>query len=78
MRSEKLFYYALHLVSQKFPHDVAFETVPMFVLTMALSRPFKQDRLALSQSFNVSLLQMSPDLDTSSVTSAGSLVGTVL
>ena len=27
---------------------VAFETVPMFVrLTMALSRPFKEDRLAL-------------------------------
>ena len=46
----------------------------MFVLTMALSRPFKEDRLALPQSFNVSLsLQMSPDLDTSNVTSAGSL-----
>ena len=28
--------------------SVAFETVPMFVrLTMALSRPFKEDRLAL-------------------------------
>ena len=39
--------YALHPVSQKFP-NVAFETVPMFVwLTMALSRPFKVDRLAL-------------------------------
>ena len=32
---------------RSFP-NVAFETVPMFVrLTMALSRPFKEDRLAL-------------------------------
>ena len=30
--------------------NVAFETVPMFVwLTLALSRPFKEDRLALSK-----------------------------
>ena len=30
-------------------HNVAFETVPMFVwLTMALSRPFKEDRLAVA------------------------------
>jgi len=31
--------------------NVAFETVPVFVqLTMALSRPFKEDRLALPHS----------------------------
>ena len=35
--------------------NVAFETVPMFVLlTMALSRPFKEDRLALPLSTSLS------------------------
>ena len=39
--------------------NVAIETVPMFVwLTMALSRPFKEDRLAEEEaSFHASLLQ---------------------
>ena len=38
--------------------NVAFETVPMFVrLTMALSRPFKQNPLAFPQSLKASLLQ---------------------
>ena len=36
--------YALHLVSLRSFPNVAFERVPMFVwLTMALSRPFKED-----------------------------------
>ena len=40
--------YALHPVSLRSFPNVAFEMVPMFVrLTMALSRPFKEDRLAL-------------------------------
>jgi len=38
--------------------NVAFEMVPMFVrLTMALSRPFKQNPLALPQSSKATLLQ---------------------
>ena len=43
------------LSPRSFP-TVTFEAVPMFVwLTMALSRPFKEDRQALS--FHASLLQ---------------------
>ena len=39
--------YSLHPSLRSFP-NFAFETVPMFVwLTMALARPFKEDRLAL-------------------------------
>ena len=39
--------YALHPSLRSFP-NVAFETVPMLILlTVALSRPFKEDRLAL-------------------------------
>ena len=40
--------YAFHPVSQTFSPNVAFETVPMYSwLTMALSRPLKEDRLVL-------------------------------
>ena len=42
---------------RSFP-NVAFETAPMFVwLTMAISRPFKEDRLE-EASFNASLQSM--------------------
>ena len=40
--------YAPHPVSQRFP-NIVFEMVPMSIwLTMALSRPFQEDCLALS------------------------------
>ena len=49
--------YAAPLRLSEVSPNVAFETVPMFVrLTMALSRPFKEDRLALPLS-TPSLLQ---------------------
>ena len=57
---------------RRFP-NVAFETVPMFVwLTMALSCPFKEDRLALLF-FHTYLLQPIIDVPAGSVSSSPTL-----
>ena len=61
MRSEKPINYAHQLVFQVSP-NVAFETVPIVVwLTIALSRPLKEDRRAISL-LHDSVLQVLDDV----------------
>ena len=70
---ESIHKYALHLSLRSFP-NVAFETVPMFVwLTMTLSRPFNEDRLALRPSTPSSLLYAIDGCDVLGFVLAGSV-----